>query len=92
MIGAGLYVGARQVRFLGTDDSGLFTLYRGLPYELPLGIALYSREYTSSVPAKTVAQDRRERLLDHELRSREDAADLMRRLERGTLDAGGADR
>jgi len=91
-IGAGLYIGSRQVHFLGTDESGLFTLYRGLPYELPLGIELYSREYTSSVPAATVAKRRRERLLDHELRSREDAADLMRQLERGTLDAGRAER
>ena len=39
----GLYLGSRQVYFLGTDDAGLVTMYRGLPYELPLGIDLYSR-------------------------------------------------
>ncbi|MDQ3647227.1 MAG: Stp1/IreP family PP2C-type Ser/Thr phosphatase [Actinomycetota bacterium] len=92
VIGAGLYLGSRQVRFLGTDDSGLLTLYRGLPYELPLDIELYSAEYTSSVPVQTVSKQRRERLLDHEWRSREDAADLVRQLERGTLDDGGAAR
>ncbi len=91
-IGAGLYFGSRQVHFLGTDDSGLVTLYRGLPYELPLGIELYSAQYTSSVPVQTVAKQRRQRLLDHQWRSRADAADLVRQLERGTLDDGEAGR
>ena len=85
---AGLYVGARQVYFLGTDDAGLVTLYRGLPYELPMGIELYSSEYTSSVPARRVPAARRERVLDHEWRGRGDAEDLVRQLERGTLDTG----
>jgi serine/threonine protein phosphatase PrpC len=89
-IGLALYVGARQVYFLGTDDSGLVTLYRGLPYELPLGLQLYAREYTSSVPARTVPRARRQRLLDHEWRSRGDAKDLVRQLEEGTLDTGRA--
>jgi len=87
LLGVGLYVGSRQVHFLGTDDSGLITLYRGLPYELPMGIDLYTAEYTSGVPARTVAEPRRRRLLDHEWRSREDAEDLVRQLERGTLDS-----
>ena len=86
----GLYVGARQVYFLGTDDSGLVTLYRGLPYELPMGIELYASEYTSSVPARRVPDARRERVLDHEWRSRSDAEDLVRQLERGMLDTGRA--
>ena len=30
-----------QVYFVGTNDRGLVTLYRGVPYELPLGIDLY---------------------------------------------------
>ncbi|HEV2723153.1 MAG TPA: Stp1/IreP family PP2C-type Ser/Thr phosphatase [Thermoleophilaceae bacterium] len=87
---AGLYAGARQVYFLGTDDAGLVTLYRGLPYELPMGIELYASEYTSSVPARRVPSARRERVLDHEWRSRGDAEDLVRQLERGTLDRGRA--
>ena len=87
---AGLYAGARQVYFLGTDDAGLVTLYRGLPYELPMGIDLYASEYTSSVPARRVPAARRERVLDHEWRSRGDAEDLVRQLERGTLDRGRA--
>ncbi len=87
---AGLYAGARQIYFLGTDDAGLVTLYRGLPYELPMGIELYASEYTSSVPARQVPRARRERVLDHEWRSRGDARDLVRQLERGALDRGRA--
>jgi serine/threonine protein phosphatase PrpC len=85
-VAVGAYLGVRSVYFLGTDDSGLVTLYRGLPYQLPLGIDLYSHEYTSGVPARSVARERRDHLLDHQLRSRSDAQDLVRQLERGTLD------
>ena len=85
---AAAVIGARQVYFVGTDDAGLVTLYRGVPYELPLGIELYSERYSSSVPARSLQRARRERLLNHEWRSREDAEDLVRQLERGTLDDG----
>lgn len=84
----GALLGARQVYFVGTNDAGLVTIYRGLPYELPLGVELYSEQYSSSVPARTIGRGRRERVLDHEWRSRDDAEDLMRQLERGTLDLG----
>ena len=40
-IGTGLYALSRQVYFLGTNDAGLVTLYRGIPYELPFGVDLY---------------------------------------------------
>ncbi len=50
----GLYLGSRQVYFLGTDDAGLVTMYRGLPYDLPLGVDLYSQEYASGVPARAI--------------------------------------
>jgi protein phosphatase len=87
-VGAGLYVASRQVYFLGTNDAGLVTLYRGVPYELPLGIDLYEQEYASGVPARAIPARRRGRVLDHEWRSRSDATDLLRQLERGRLDAG----
>jgi PPM family protein phosphatase len=65
------------------------TVYRGLPYELPLGISLYEEDYASGMPARAIPAGRRERVLDHEWRSRDDAVDLVRALERGQLDAGG---
>jgi serine/threonine protein phosphatase PrpC len=81
----GLYALSRQVYFIGTNDAGLVTLYRGVPYELPLGVDLYEEEYPSGVPARAIPDSRRERVLDHEWRSREDAVDLIRALERGQL-------
>ena len=84
---AGVVVGAtaaiRSVYFVGQDDRGLVTLYRGVPYDLPLGIDLYDTEYVSSLPARTLSPTQRRRVLDHQLRSREDAADIVRGLERG---------
>jgi PPM family protein phosphatase len=84
----GLYALSRQVYFLGTNDAGLVTLYRGVPYELPFGIDLYEEEYASGVPARAIPARRRERVLDHEWRGRADAVDLVRALERGELDTG----
>jgi PPM family protein phosphatase len=84
-IGTGLYALSRQVYFLGTNDAGLVTLYRGVPYELPFGIDLYEQEYASGVPARAIPNTRRKRVLDHEWRGREDAQDLLRTLERGQL-------
>jgi PPM family protein phosphatase len=81
----GLYALSRQVYFVGTNDAGLVTLYRGVPYELPFGLDLYEEEYPSGVPARAIPDRRRERVLDHEWRSREDAVDLIRALERGQL-------
>ena len=81
----GLYALSRQVYFIGTNDAGLVTLYRGVPYELPLGVELYEEEYPSGVPARAIPDRRRQRVLDHEWRSREDAVDLIRALERGQL-------
>jgi PPM family protein phosphatase len=81
----GLYALSRQVYFIGTNDAGLVTLYRGIPYELPFGLDLYEEEYPSGVPARAIPDRRRDRVLDHEWRSREDAVDLIRALERGQL-------
>jgi protein phosphatase len=79
----GLYVGSRQFYFLGTDDRGVVALYRGLPYDLPLGVHLYTREYSSDVPALRISNRRqRSHLLDHQLRSRGDAVTRLRELER----------
>jgi serine/threonine protein phosphatase PrpC len=84
----GLYALSRQVYFVGTNDAGLVTVYQGIPYELPFSINLYEQEYASGMPARAIPARRRERVLDHEWRSREDAIDLVRALERGQLDAG----
>lgn len=81
---AGMFA-TRAVFFIGTNDHGMVTVYRGLPFELPAGIALYSEYSVSGVPAVELPAERRERLLDHQLRSRSDVRDLIAQLERGTL-------
>ena len=83
---AGLYAFSRQVYFVGTNDVGLVTLYRGVPYEMPFGLDLYDEEYTSGVPAAAIPATRRGRVLDHEWRGRDDATDLVRDIEQGRLE------
>jgi protein phosphatase len=65
----------------------MVTLYRGLPYELPAGVRLYTTNFVSGVPAGTISAPRRDKLLDHRLRSHDDAKDLVRQLELGRLRA-----
>jgi serine/threonine protein phosphatase PrpC len=73
--------GMRQVYFLGTDSGGRLALYRGLPYELPLGIHLYSEVFTAPVQVTSIPASRRDSATDHTLRSHDDAASLLDDLE-----------
>jgi protein phosphatase len=86
VIVAGGYAAMRSVYFIGTNDRGLVTLYRGLPLRLPGDVALYSSEYVSGVSASTLPAARRHSLLDHSLRSEGNAAELIRSLELGQLE------
>jgi serine/threonine protein phosphatase PrpC len=78
----GAWYGNRQVWFLGTDDGGRVALYRGLPYDLPLGISLYERRYSAPIQTSSLPADRRDSVTGHELRSRGDAVSLVEDLER----------
>ncbi len=77
----GAVYGLRQVYFLGTDSGGRPALYRGLPYDLPLGIELYSEVYAAPVQVTAIPASRRESATDHTLRSHDDAADLLADLQ-----------
>ncbi len=81
----GAYLANQAVYFIGANEDGFVTLYRGLPYSLPGGIELYTPTYTSGVPIASVPPVRRRRLVDHTLRSHDDASDLLRALERGRV-------
>jgi PPM family protein phosphatase len=84
---AGLWTASRAVYFVGVDDaSGIVTIYRGVPYELPFGLKLYGRDYTSGVRLEQVPSARRGTFTDHKLRSRDDAKNLVIELERGRLE------
>jgi protein phosphatase len=64
-LAAAAVFGARQVWFLGADEAGRVALYRGLPYELPLGIDLFSETYSSPVTVDALPEDRREAAQEH---------------------------
>ena len=83
----GGWVASQSVYFVGTNPDGLVTVYRGMPYDLPAGVHLYSTNFVSGVSAAQLPSAQRRRLLDHTLRSHDDATDLVRRLELGQLQA-----
>jgi serine/threonine protein phosphatase PrpC len=83
----GLWLASRAVYFVGTDpsDGRTVAIFRGLPYDLPLGIHLYERYAGSGVTIDMVTPSRRTTFTDHKLRSRDDAENLVNALERGQL-------
>jgi len=76
IIGGGFLV-ARSIYFLGTDQNGTVAVYRGLPYELPLGVSLYSKQYAIPVQVGTLSEERQTAVTGHELRGEGDATDLV---------------
>jgi protein phosphatase len=84
VLGGG-YLATRQLYFVGTNQQGIVTIYRGLPYDLPAGIRLYETFYQSGVPASLVPAGRRDSVFNHHLRSQGDAIGLVRALELGQV-------
>jgi protein phosphatase len=80
-VGAAAWYGSRQVHFLGVDEAGRVTLYEGLPYDLPFGIELYTEELSTPVQLGSLPPDRRDEATNHELRSEDDAQNLLEDLE-----------
>lgn len=78
---AGLFYASRQVWFLGTDEGGRVALYRGLPYELPFGVNLYSERYASPIQTSELSAPRQESVTGHKLRSQDDATSLIEDIE-----------
>jgi protein phosphatase len=81
----GAFVAIQSVYFVGTDNRGFITVFRGLPFDLPGPVHLYSTEFVSGVSATSLTPSRRHELLDHSLRSRNDAVDLIRSVELGQV-------
>ena len=88
LVATGAWIASQSVYFLGPNEQGLVTVFRGVPYELPGGLDLYSANFVSGVAYGQLPPARRKSLLDHKLRSHDDARDLVRRLELGQLAAG----
>jgi protein phosphatase len=84
---AAFWFASQTVYFVGSSRDGFVTVYRGLPYDLPAGVTLYHVNYQSSVPTATLPPRQKTAVVDHKLRSRDDAQDLVRRLETGQVRA-----
>ncbi|HEX7299297.1 MAG TPA: Stp1/IreP family PP2C-type Ser/Thr phosphatase [Solirubrobacteraceae bacterium] len=81
----GGYYASQTVYFVGTSSDGFVTVYRGLPYDLPAGVDLYTVNYESGVPLDDLTAAQRRTITEHKLRSKDDAQDLVRQLETGEL-------
>jgi serine/threonine protein phosphatase PrpC len=84
LVVSGGIIASQTVYFVGTNDDGFVTLYSGLPYELP-GVNLFQTQFTSGVPVQSLSPRAKQTVTDHKLRSQQDAADLVRQIERGDL-------
>ncbi len=83
----GAYYASQTVYFVGASDDGFVTVYRGLPYNLPAGLDLYSVNYESGVPVDELTPAQRKTVTEHAVRSKNDAQDLVKQLETGELAA-----
>ena len=77
---AAAYAFASRVFFIDAGPSGVLAINRGLPYA-PLGVELHRPQYTSRVAVASLPPVRRTAVLER-WRSRADAFDLMRSIER----------
>lgn len=85
LIGTAAVIAVRSVYFVGASDDGFVTVYRGMPYELIGGVSAYEKQYESGVPVSALPPRLRQTIADHELRSHDDATDLVRQLEQGRV-------
>ena len=85
LVGGGAYLASREYFFVGTNSQGILTVYRGFPYDLPLGVRMYEQWYVSGVPISAIPADRRSQLLNHQLRSQNNAVSLIHSAELGQL-------
>jgi protein phosphatase len=81
----GAILALQAVYFLGVTSRGDIAVFQGLPYDLPFGIHLYRADYVTGLTPQQLPAARRRTLLDHKLRSHDDAHDLARQLELGRL-------
>ncbi|MEJ7891667.1 MAG: Stp1/IreP family PP2C-type Ser/Thr phosphatase [Solirubrobacteraceae bacterium] len=79
------FIAIRGVFFIGLDENRSVTIYRGIPYEAPFGVDLYTRHYTSGVRIDQVAEARRPTFTERKWRSLDDVEDLVTQLEKGSV-------
>jgi protein phosphatase len=79
------YYASQTVYFVGASNDGFVSVYRGLPYDLPAGLKLYSVNYESGAPVDELTPAQRKTIMAHKVRSKNDAEDLVQQLETGEL-------
>lgn len=79
------YFASQTVYFIGVSPNGFVAVYRGLPYDLPAGLDLYTINYESGVPADALTPAQRRTVTEHKWRAKDDAEDVVRQLETGEL-------
>ena len=83
----GGYYASQTVYFVGASNDGFVSVYRGLPYDLPAGLKLYSVNYESGAPVDELTPAQKHTVTSHTLRSKDDAQDFVKQLETGELAA-----
>ncbi len=82
----GAYYASQTVYFVGTSNDGFVTVYRGLPYDLPGRLDLYSVNYVSGVPVDELPPASGALVTEHKLRSQATTRRTSsRQLETGEL-------
>ena len=85
LVGGGAYLASREYFFVGTNSQGIVTIYRGFPYDLPAGDPHVRAVVRLRGAGRRVPADRRSQLLNHQLRSQNNAVSLMHAAELGQL-------
>ena len=81
VVAGGAFLFARSIYFLGTDAQGNVAVYRGLPYQLPLGVSLYSKQFSIPIQVGSLSEDRQRAVTGHTLRGKDDATSLADDIE-----------
>jgi protein phosphatase len=84
-LAAGAVFGLSRAHFVGAQRNGHLAVYQGVPWNLPFGIHLYRLVYESPVLAVQLSRAERQRLFDHNLRSKGNAVREVKSFERDVI-------
>jgi protein phosphatase len=84
-LAAGAVFGLSRAHFVGAQGNGHLAVYQGVPWNLPFGIHLYRLVYESPVLAVQLSRVERQRLFDHNLRSKGNAVREVKSFERDVI-------
>ena len=80
-VAGGAVWGLSRAYFVGADEQGYVTVYRGVPWDLGSGVKLYRAKYVSTVLAVQLSPFERAVLFDHSLTGYDKARAKLTRFE-----------